>query len=237
MCGRFVQKPEKKQWQERYGVECSGPHMPPARYNLAPGQAAALVRADGPAAVLDFGLWGLVPSWRKDPQGARPLINARAETLAEKPSFRDALRYRRCLVPANGFYEWCPHPETGRKTPFYFHSPDRPLFSFAGLWAVWNDREGGSWHTFTLVTCPANAAMQRWHHRMPLILDPDHEADWLDTRLHRPDRLKPLLAVDPALAFDPYPVSTRLNRAGVDDADCIKPAGSTGDLLAWAGLQ
>ncbi len=222
MCGRFVQTVDNKQkWEERFSVTI--PDKTVSRYNLAPGQAAAVVVAGAGAPRLEYCVWGLVPSWAKDPRIGYKMINARVETIWEKPSFKNPLRYRRCLVPADGFYEWTPSRDGGKKQPYYFFVEGRPLFAFAGLWEVWNDRDGGELYTFTIITRAANALMTRYHHRMPLILRPEQERDWLNHALYRPDDLRDLLAGGTEVSLSAYPVSTRVNSAATDDAECIKP--------------
>lgn len=201
------------------------------RYNLAPGQGAAVITAGNHARRLEFCLWGLVPPWAKDPRMGAKMINARAETLWEKPSFKNPLRYRRCLVPANGFYEWYKAPGIEKKVPMYFTVAQQPLFAFAGLWEIWNDRDGGELYSFTLITRAANPFMQRYHHRMPLILREDQEADWLDHARYRPDQLDGLLNGGADIPLKGYPVSTRVNHVSHDDPDCIKPADTQIDLL------
>jgi putative SOS response-associated peptidase YedK len=223
MCGRFVQKGETQKWQDRYGVPVPAGVTLRDRYNLAPGQPAAVVVGSRAGPRLEHCVWGLVPSWAKDVRIGYKMINARVETLWEKPSFRHPLRYRRCLVPANGFYEWKSGTRRGTKTPYYFTWPAAPVFSLAGLWEVWNDGDGGECFTFTIITRAANEFMQPYHHRMPLILPPAHEAAWLDPARHQPDDLQPLLegGVDGPLAV--HPVSTRVNSVAHDDATLIQP--------------
>lgn len=222
MCGRFVQTVDnKRKWKERFDVDVPGEVV--SRYNLAPRQAAAVI-ADGESAPrLEYAVWGLVPPWAKDPRIGYKMINARVEMLWEKPSFKNPLRYRRCLVPADGFYEWTPSPDGGKKQPYFFSVEGQPLFAFAGLWDVWNDRDGGELYSFTIITRAANAFMKQYHHRMPLILRPDQERDWLNHGLYRPDDLRDLLTGGADVPLSVYPVSIRVNHAANDDADCIKP--------------
>lgn len=231
MCGRFVQAVEKKKLEQRFDVPVPEQAVLTPRYNLAPGQGAAVITAGERSPRLEFCVWGLVPSWTKDVRTGYKMINARVETLWEKASFKNPLRYRRCLVPANGFYEWRKEPGTTRKVPMYFTVQDAPLFSFAGLWEVWNDRDGGELYSFTLITRSANSFMKQVHHRMPLILREEQEADWLNHALYRPNDLRDILAGGADIALKAYPVSTRVNHVVNDDPECIRPVLEQGDLL------
>jgi len=152
----------------------------PASYNIAPTQAVAIVRLDGQGErELAFVRWGLLPSWVKDPKVFSTLINARSEEAVRKPAFRDAMRWRRCLVPADGFYEWT--GPKGKKRPFFLHRPDGALFAFAGLWEEWRGPDGSVIQSAVILTAPANAVVRPLHDRMPAVLPPELFADWLDT--------------------------------------------------------
>lgn len=227
MCGRFVQKAKPKELAERFDVSVPPEtHLTP-RYNLAPTQPAAIIRKQDKNRVLDACSWGLVPSWAKDPAIGSKLINARAETVWEKPSFRHAIRYRRCLVPANGFYEWKSIPATGGrsrplKQPFYFEVENQSLFAFAGLWEVWSDRDGGELFTFTMLTRPANEFMADYHQRMPVILHPGDEAAWLDMTLYQQADLDPIIRGSPP-KLHAQSVSRRINSISNDDPECLTP--------------
>lgn len=228
MCGRFVQAVNKKKLSDRFDVAVPEAAQWKERYNLAPGQPAAVIVAGPSGPQLDFCVWGLIPPWSKDQRIAFKMINARVETLWEKSSFRDPLRYRRCLVPANGFYEWTKSGPRGARRPWYFTVAEPPLFAFAGLWAIWNDGEGGSVHSFTVITCPAGPFMAKYHHRMPLILPPSLEAAWLDHRLYRPEELQPLLESGSDTAWQAHAVSAKVNSPRYDSPDCIAPADDPG---------
>jgi putative SOS response-associated peptidase YedK len=167
-------------------------------------------------------LWGLVPGWSRDRTRRYPTINARAETVAERPDFRSALRYRRCLVPASGFYEW--RKARRGKQPYYIHLPGEPLFAFAGLWDHWYDPNGDELRTYTIITTTANALMAPIHERMPVILPREVEAAWLDPAETRVDRLRPLLRPLAAEAMAAYSVSNAVNDAGADGTVLIEPA-------------
>jgi putative SOS response-associated peptidase YedK len=178
MCGRFALFASGEELAERYPfVEI--PTIDP-RYNVAPTQAVAVVRATPAGQQLRFLRWGLIPSWASDPSIGNELINARAETVSEKPSFRSAFKQRRCLIPASGLYEW-QKSGSGRKQPYFIRPRDGGLFSFAGLWECWHDPRGETVETCTILTTEANELMRPLHDRMPVILDPAAEASWLDS--------------------------------------------------------
>ncbi|MGB8700184.1 MAG: SOS response-associated peptidase [Thermosynechococcaceae cyanobacterium] len=217
MCGRFTlaKSPERVASAFNLGAV---PHFPP-RYNIAPSQPVGVIVLRNDSTMPEFRLmrWGLIPAWAKDPAIGANLINARSETVAEKPSFRSAFKYRRCLIPTDGFYEW-QKLARGMKQPFYFSMADNALFAFAGLWESWNDIE-----TCTILTTSANSLLQTVHDRMPVILQPDHYARWLDPHIHDSRQLAELLKPFPDKAMQAVPVSTRVNSAKVDDALCIEP--------------
>jgi len=165
--------------------------------------------------------WGLVPRWTQDIRRARRTINARAESLAEKPSFRDLLVNRRCLVPASGFFEW--KKEGTRKIPFYIHLPGAPLFAFAGLYDQWKAPDGTCLFTYTIITTQPNERVAPLHDRMPSILSPEHEERWLsDTPMSNED-LKEILVPYPAADMEVYPVSPLINTPDNDDERIIRP--------------
>src|SRR5687768_2701412 len=201
MCGRYTlirldDVLEKFPW-----IEHSPPDLVP-RYNIAPTQPLLAVANDNPNEFTHF-MWGLVPSWAKDPSVGNRMINARAETIAEKPAFRNALKRRRCLVIADGFYEWKPQPGSGKKpmkTPMYIRMKDAKPFAFAGLWETWHDRSAGTGselRSCTLITTQPNELMKPIHDRMPVIIPPDRYRDWLADGEIDPDRAQEMLA--------PYP--------------------------------
>jgi putative SOS response-associated peptidase YedK len=165
--------------------------------------------------------WGLIPSWSKDTASGNRLINARSETAREKPSFRTAFKRHRCLIPANGFYEW-KKQERG-KQPYYIRRRDGHLFAFAGLWDRWEGGEEGAVETCTILTTSANDVVAPLHDRMPVILPPEEYAHWLDPSLKDTDSLVPLLVPFPSEAIVAYPVSLRVNAPKTDDKECIAP--------------
>lgn len=217
MCGRFTLRTSwnliAQSFQLRHWEETK------PRFNIPPETLLACVRSGGTPETHELVSlrWGLIPSWAKDPTIARKLINARGETVAEKPSFRSAFRSRRCLILADGFYEW--KKEGTKKQPVYIRlKEDRP-FAFAGLWERWT-YEGTTTETCTIITTSANELLTPVHDRMPVILAPEDHDDWLI-----PDRGRgaELLRPFPSEAMTYYPVSTMVNRATVDDPACIQP--------------
>jgi putative SOS response-associated peptidase YedK len=190
------------------------------RYNIAPTQTVAAVRQQTAGGKRELALlhWGLIPSWSKDARIASSLINARCETLAEKPAFRTAFSRRRCLVLADGFYEW--KKEGKQKLPQYFQLKDERPFAFAGLWERWRGPEGGSGlplESCTIVTTGANELCQPLHDRMPVILEPVDYDLWLDPALSDSQQLLPLLAPFPASEMQVRPVNPRVNNVRHDD--------------------
>ena len=219
MCGRFLLTAPVDALRQLFGVTES-PNFP-ARYNIAPTQDSAVVRLTPEGArELVLMRFGLVPSWAKDLAIGASLINARSDGVATKPSFRAAYRQRRCLVPADGFYEWKPGPAKGPKQPWLIARADRATFAFAGLWERWQG-ESQTVHSFSIITTDANKALEPIHHRMPVILDPKDYAAWLDPRNERAQAL-----------LQAIPVSTRVNAVRNDDAECIAPAAPEGDAPA-----
>jgi putative SOS response-associated peptidase YedK len=225
MCGRFVLTANADQLALAFALENVPTQMQP-RYNIAPTQPVAVITNAQPKA-LTFQRWGLIPPWAKDMSIGSQLFNARAETAAEKPSFKHALKRRRCLVPANGFYEW---PTKG-KNPMYIHTADDGPFAFAGLWEVWRGPEGEEIHSCTILTTEPNDFMKAYHHRMAVILPPEAYAAWLTpgeiSHAEALDLLRPL----PAAQMRAYEVSKAVNNAAYDGPDCIAPVSTQGTLL------
>ncbi|HEY9723039.1 MAG TPA: SOS response-associated peptidase [Oscillatoriaceae cyanobacterium] len=199
-----------------------------SRYNIAPTQQALIVREHDGRRELVQARWGLIPGWTKDPKAGPTLINTRSETIAEKPTFKNALKRRRCLVPADGFYEWAPLPEGAKKTekkqPWWFRRADEEPFAFAGLWESWTPPEGPAIESFTIITTTANDLIAPIHDRMPVILPESAYATWLDTDIQEPEAVLPLLVPYPAECMKSQPVSKRLNSTrGEDDPSLILP--------------
>ncbi|HVK05850.1 MAG TPA: SOS response-associated peptidase [Armatimonadaceae bacterium] len=225
MCGRFTMHHDVGEVVDRFGAQSVLFDELPPRYNVAPQQAVAAVTASGPKGerLLELCRWGLVPFWAKDPSIGGKMINARAETVAEKPSFKQALAKRRCLVPADGFYEWDRAGGTRQPIHFRLKGGGGPLFAFAGLWEEWESPDGSPLRTCTLVTTTPNAIVAPYHDRMPVILRPEDEALWMDTEVRQADALLPLLAPYPEEEMECYPVSRQVNTPVNDTPDLIEP--------------
>jgi putative SOS response-associated peptidase YedK len=243
MCGRYSLTTPVEGLRQLFAFP-EQPNLQP-RYNIAPTKEVAVVRAaravDAPAESEEGGggeggeadggygagrhlvllRWGLIPAWAKNPAIGARLINARAETLAEKPAFRSAFRTRRCLVPADGFYEWQTRG-AGPKQPYHIARRDGAPFAFAGLWERWHDRAAGrDLESCTIVTRDAAAGLRPIHHRMPVILAPESYDLWLDGEA--PDRLQALLAAEPAVDLVATAISTRVNKVAHDDPEVLLP--------------
>ena len=218
MCGRFAQKTPAKKVSKQFKVE----EVPPLaeRYNVAPTQSVVAVREPAVREAV-FLKWGLVPRWAKDAAVGNKLINARAETVTEKPSFREAFSRRRCLVPVSGFYEWSRRGD--RKRPFYFHMRGDEPFAVAGLWEVW-EGDGGVLETCTLLTTEANGLLAPYHDRMPVIIKPEDYDLWLDAGVRRAELLLPLLRPYPREEMAAYEVSPLVNSPSNDSPRCVEPA-------------
>ncbi len=217
MCGRYTLC---EPWDpEDFGLKSLPPDLQP-RYNIAPTQAAPVVPNRLPRQVAWF-RFGLIPSWAQDPSIASRLINARAETLQEKPAFRDAFRRRRCLVLADGFYEW--RKEGRLRVPFRFRRRDRRVFAFAGLWETWRSPEGSELRTFAIITTGANAVVAPVHDRMPVILAREAYDTWLDPAPVDTRALARLLVPCPDDLLEGYQVSPLVNLATRDEPACIEP--------------
>ncbi len=219
MCGRFTLTLDPGDLQQAFpDVQIPDGFSP--RYNIAPTQPVAVIANQAPGK-LDFFVWGLIPSWAKDPEIGNRLINARAETLAEKPSFRTAYRRRRCLILADGFYEWQEIPGSKGKQPMFIHLKDHQPFAFAGLWELWNAPDGSQIYSCTIITTQPNQLMQPIHNRMPVILPPDAYTRWLDPGERQPAEFDPLLVPYPAEGMAAYPVSRQVNTPQNDSPACI----------------
>jgi len=219
MCGRFTLTAKIESVTELLRTAPVSPYEP--RYNIAPSQPVLTLLNDG-SRKLTFTHWGLIPGWSDGPGKWKPLINARAETLSEKPSFRACLRTKRCLIPADGFYEW---PRSASKgPPVYIRMANGGVFAFAGLWDEWQDREGGLIISSAIITTRPNRLLETVHDRMPVILRPKHFDQWISQHLI-PDKevaqmLRPLSTDDMRM----HTVSTKVNSARYDRPDCIAPA-------------
>ena len=220
MCGRYSLTTPAEAMARLFRVTMPLPNFPP-RYNIAPTQDAPVVRAAAEGA-REFALlrWGLVPSWSKGPDPAYSMINARAETVAEKPAYRSAFKQRRCLVPADGFYEW--RAEGKRKQPFFIRLKGGGPLAFAGLWERWEKPDAAPIQSFAIVVTDANEMMRPIHERMPVILHPSDFDAWLDAKTPPAEAQALLRPYDPE-AMEAFPVSTRVNSPRNDDPDCVAP--------------
>jgi len=235
MCGRFTlrENPARlaKIFEAEFGDELSLSLKP--RYNIAPGGGVLAVMEDrdrgGRRA--DILQWGLVPSWAKDPTISHKLINARSETVHGKPSFSDAFRYRRCLVPMSGFYEW--DRACRPRQPYYFYNDKKPVFAVAGVWEYWLHPSGSEIISVSLLTREADMVVGNIHHRMPVILPHTHWQSWLDTSRVQPPAVLPLLRAAQLNQLRSHPVTLDVNKTDRDDPaliDPVQPSGTSEQL-------
>lgn len=222
MCGRYRLSRRKEVLADHFQADISDFYWEP-RYNIAPTQQVPVIRLHerGVTRRASLVCWGLIPYWAKSPSIATSTVNAKSETAATKPAFRYCMESRRCLIPADGFYEW--RRDGKVKQPFCFEVGDGGLFAFAGLWDRWRERDGNVLETCTILTTTANALMRDIHDRMPVILPADRYHRWLDPTMRDPARAMELLK-----PFDPklmrcYAVSTRVNTVANDDEECSRP--------------
>ena len=221
MCGRYRLTSRDKQIAEHFDIAGDVEWSP--RYNIAPAQQVAVIRQEreGNHAHREFSLlrWGLIPYWAKDPLGFKT-INAMAETAAVKPAFRDAMKRRRCLIPADGFYEW---RRIGKeKQPYNIGMADDSIFAMAGLWDRWKDEDSKGIETCAILTIAPNSLLAEVHDRMPLIIGRDNYERWLDRSTTDPEKLADMLAPFDAASMKKYPVSTRVNSVINDDEECLR---------------
>ena len=225
MCGRFAFRASRKRLKEEFdlpGPEDALPELP-ARYNIAPGTDIAAIR-QRPESPRELAMlrWGLIPSWAKDKKTGYRMINARAESVMKKPAFRNAFRYRRCLIPASGFYEW--QKTGGKKQPWFITLKDTDLFAFAGLWERWKNPEDESEviESCTIITTDSNELVRPLHDRMPVILEKPHYGRWL-SRQTPGEELRALLRPLPPDKTTAWPVTPRVNSPANDSPECVKP--------------
>ena len=231
MCGRFTLASETETVAQTF-FDIEIPTRLSPRYNISPTQDVAVIANtpagnasdDASSPQIEFFHWGLIPSWAKDPKIGNRMINARSETLAEKPSFRAAYKRRRCLIVADGYYEWQKVPGDTLKQPIYVRLQSEKPFAFAGLWEVWKtDEMEEPVRSCTIITCEPNAFLKQVHHRMPVILPADAYAQWLSSEEQPAEVLKPLLVPYPSEEMEAYPVSRFVNRPMNDSPECIAP--------------
>src|SRR5580692_8859939 len=222
MCGRY-RLSRRKQIIEEHFDSISGEEDWNPRYNIAPTQAVPIIRQHPKEPVRELSLvrWGLIPSWAKDASGAARMINARSETAHTLPAFREAMKLRRCLVPADGFYEW--QRRGSAKQAFCFEVGDGGLFAFAGLWERWRDPSGQWVKSCSILTTTPNAVTSAVHDRMPVILDRDSHDLWLDPGMTNVEAVSEMLKPYDAGHMRCCPVSTRINYVANDDAECSAP--------------
>jgi putative SOS response-associated peptidase YedK len=226
MCGRFTLTVSPEDLQAAFPNFSIPGDIPPS-YNIAPSQPIPVIPNDGKNA-LDFFLWGLIPSWTKPEKiGKYSLINARSETAADKPSFKASFHRRRCLILADGFYEWSKPKSGGPKTPYYFTLKEKEPFAFAGLWETWISPEGDPVKSAAILTTTPNQIVKPIHNRMPVILHPKDYQIWLDPAEGKAEDFQPLLKPFPDDLLETYPVSTYVNSPKNNSPLCIQP----GNLL------
>jgi len=221
MCGRFTLTVNPAELEDTFN-KFSFPAKFSPRFNIAPTQPVLAIPNDNKFTA-DFFVWGLIPMWAKDPSIGNRLINARGETLAEKPSFRGSYRHKRCLILADGYYEWKSVAGRKTKTPYFIHMHDRKPFALAGLWDHWESPDGSSLNTCTIITTAPNELMQSIHDRMPVILHPRDYDKWLDTAPQTPENLDQLLKPFPTEEMSAYPVSTLVNKVTNDRPELVVP--------------
>ena len=226
MCGRFTNNAKPEQIEKEFKVGKKNANLFQPRYNIAPAQMIDVAFELENERVLSRLKWGLVPSWLKDATTSKGLINARAETIAEKPSFREAFKSRRCIIPASGFYEW-QKKGMGAKQPFYFYLKEKEVFGFAGLWKSWVDKSTGEeLETCTIITTEANEVLKPVHDRMPVILRPKSYDEWLDAKVKDTEKLRKLLVPYPSDEMSSHAVSKSVNIPDSDSDELIKPMNS-----------
>ena len=221
MCGRYVFDEDGQVIGYVYGVPKSRQTEINRRYNIAPTTKVPVIRQGEQGRRIDLLRWGLIPFWAKDAKVGYSLINARGETVAEKPSFREAFKRRRCLMPASGFYEWQKIAGAKVKQPYYITLQSGEPMTFAGLWEAWKNPEGEIVESCTIVTTEANEMMAKLHDRMPVILDKKDWDAWLDPGANK-ESLLSLICPYPADEMRAWPVSTTVNKAGVDTPSLVE---------------
>ena len=233
MCGRFAFFGNNQANLESLGVASDPPLM--ESYNITPAQDIVVIRTWPETGVLEYGMlcWGLLPFWSKTNKTKFPLINARAEGIEKKPSFRGPFKYRRCIIPASGFYEW--QKRTGSKQPYFIRPKDKTVFLMAGIWDHW-EGEGGTVETCAIITAEPNSAVAEIHDRMPAILDWDRALAWLDPGAGQGDLLK-MLKPYPAEKMEGYPVNSIVNNARNIGSECIAPRTEQQSLFARQNIE
>jgi putative SOS response-associated peptidase YedK len=222
MCGRFTLHTPESRLREAFNLEKSAPLGLKPRYNITPSQLVPIIRGTETGREMVMARWGLVPHWSKESRTRYSTINARIESVAEKPAYRTPFKRRRCLIPADGFYEW--KVLEGKKTPHHIRMRDGDVFALAGLWDRW-EGEGESLESCSVIVMPANDIMKPLHERMPSIVDPAHQDLWLDPGVTDTTEIMTCLNSAPSDQLLTYPVSTWVNSPKHDDERCMEPAG------------
>jgi putative SOS response-associated peptidase YedK len=221
MCGRFSLHAPESRIREAFNLEHTEPLGLEPRYNIAPSQQIPIIRDTGTGRELVMARWGLIPGWSRESTSKYSTINARIESVAEKPSYRTPFKRRRCLIPADGFYEW--KQVAGNKVPHHIRLKDGKIFALAGLWDLW-EGEDGTIESCTIIVMPSNEVMKPIHERMPAIIAPAEYDGWLDARITDKQEIMQYLTSAPSSQLTAYPVTTRVNVPRHDDERCIQPA-------------
>lgn len=229
MCGRYTLHHSSHELAKRYNL-ATAPTELHDNFNVAPGQFMPVILKDESGkTTFEVMKWGLIPFWAKDPNIGYKMINARAESIFEKPAWRSVILRKRCLIPADGFYEWLAENDANgkvRKRPFYIHPKQIDLFSFAGVWETWKDNNDNEWMTYSIVTTDANKEMRAVHDRMPIILHPEDEASWLEPSNATRDSIEPLLRPFEDNGLEMYEGSSDVNVTRTNDSKLILPLNS-----------
>ena len=230
MCGRFARYSLSRELERYFNAQSPSFEIQP-NYNVAPTQEIPVIIQHEDDRHIKKRHWGLVPFWAKDTSIGSRMINARVETITSKPAFRAAIKQRRCLIPANGFYEW--QGKSGNKQPYYFHLPSGEPFAFAGLYEIWEDKEAtsgtGPYKSCTIITMEASDSVKDIHNRMPVILKPEAFDEWLDPTNKEPAKIEELLKTAYVKELKRYPVSKLVNQVGNNKKECMEPLKESGD--------
>lgn len=226
MCGRFVSKTTPQQLADYFSVDELAAGEPDQSYNVAPTNSVMALAERADTRTLETYHWGLIPSWAKDRKIGSRMINARSETVAGKPAYRRAFARRRCIIPADGFYEWRALPGEKTKQPYFIRFRDGSPLAFAGLWELWDDPDdpdGSPLKSCTIITGPPNELVAKIHDRMPVVLPRERWDEWLDPGNDDTEALGQLLVAAPAEMFEAYPVSTRVNKPQHKGPENVEP--------------
>ena len=230
MCGRFARYSLSRELERYFNAHPAAFEIQP-NYNVAPTQQIPVIIQQEGERHIKKRHWGLVPFWAKDISIGSRMINARVETVTSKPAFRTALKQRRCLIPANGFYEW--KGKAGSKQPYFFHLPSGEPFAFAGLWEVWETKEAppetGPYKSCTIITTDASDSVKDVHNRMPLILNPEFFDEWLNPENKQLDRIEQIMKSGFVSDLKCYPVSKLVNQVGNNKKECMEPLKDSSD--------